>query len=331
MIEFTDKGLYVNQADVYIDPWRPVSKALVTHGHSDHARWGMKSYLCTHNALPVIKYRLNLGNNIQGIDWKETITINGVKFSFYPAGHIPGSAQIRVEYKGEVWVVSGDYKTEEDGFCETFEVIPCHTFITESTFGLPVFRWETQQTIINQINQWWQKNAALGRNCIISAYSLGKAQRIIAQIDSTIGPIVTHGAVENINNILRCQGYALPKTQRAEVSKAYSGALIIAPGSAIESPWSKKFGDFSSAIASGWMNMRGNRRRRGVERGFVLSDHADWDGLLKAIKETGAENIYVTHGYKHLFAKHLSEIGYNAGVVETAYSSDDLEDHSEAA
>lgn len=328
LIEFRDKGLYVPIADVYIDPWKPVDKAFITHGHSDHARYGSKSYIATHSALPVIKHRLGSHINAKGIDYGEEISVNGVKFSFHPAGHIIGSAQIRVEYKGEVWVASGDYKVEPDGVSENFESVKCHAYITESTFGLPVFKWKPQATIMDEINAWWTANKEEGKVSILAAYSLGKAQRIINNVDHSIGKIFTHGAVENVNEVIRRQGKELKETIRVvqgQKSAMYEGSLVIAPPSAVDSAWSKKFKDFSSGVASGWMAMRGTRRRRAADRGFVLSDHADWEGLLSAIKASEAEKVYVTHGYTDIFSKYLTSIGYYSAVVDTEYTGDELE------
>lgn len=327
LIEFTDKGLYVPVADAYIDPWKPVAKAFVTHGHSDHARYGSKSYIASQSALPVIKHRLGSHINAKGVKYGEEISVNGVKFSFHPAGHIIGSAQIRVEYKGEVWVASGDYKVEPDGVSEDFEPVKCNAFITESTFGLPVFKWKPQEVIMDEINSWWRSNQEEGKVSILAAYSLGKAQRIINNVDHSIGKIFTHGAVENVNEVIRKQGKELHETTRVvqgQKPSLYKGGLVIAPPSAIDSAWSTRFGDFSSCIASGWMATRKTSTRRNGDRGFVLSDHADWDGLLTAIKETEAEKIFVTHGYTAAFSKYLRSIGYYSAVVETEYSGDDL-------
>ena len=212
LIQFTDKGLYVPQADVYIDPWRKVKRALITHGHADHSRYGMDHYLCTHAAKPVIKFRLGSKINIDSVEFGETTTINGVKFSFHPAGHIIGSAQIRVEYKGEVWIVSGDYKTENDGISENFESVKCDTFITESTFGLPVYKWKSQVEVFEDINNWWRENQSEGKTSVLTGYSLGKAQRLLCGLDPSIGKIYTHTAIESINQVLRKQGIQLPHT-----------------------------------------------------------------------------------------------------------------------
>jgi len=300
LLQFTKEGMYCPQADVYIDPWRKVKKALITHGHSDHARPGHQDYLCTHMAKPVIQHRLGK-INCSSVSFGEKVFINGVQFSFHPAGHIIGSAQIRIEYKGEIH------------------------FITESTFGLPIYQWESNATIAQQINSWWASNKENGLVSVILGYSLGKAQRILHNLDTSIGPIYTHGAVENINKILRQQGIPLPKTTLIHndiPKKAFQGSIIVAPPSALASSWSNKFKPYSVATASGWMMLRGAKRRRNVDKGFVLSDHADWNGLLSTIKETEAENIYVTHGYVDIFSKYLKENGWNAGIVSTEFQGE---------
>ncbi|MCH2076980.1 MAG: ligase-associated DNA damage response exonuclease [Rhodobacteraceae bacterium] len=328
VLSFTERGIYCAAGDFYIDPWRPVDRALITHGHADHARWGMKSYLSTDAAAPVIRMRLG-DINLETIAYGEVRRIGDADVSFFPAGHVPGSAQIRVEVGGEVWVASGDYKVVDDGLSEAFEPVKCHAFITECTFGLPVFNWTPEPEVRALLNAWWQSNAALGRPSIIGAYSLGKAQRILAALDPATGPILTHSAVENTNVVLREQGYALPDTIRVMPdlkAKDHPGALIVAPPSALGSTWSRRFTGASTAFASGWMAMRGVRRRRAVDRGFVMSDHADWAGLNTAIAETGAERIFVTHGYTSVFRQWLESQGYDAAIVETEYDGDDAED-----
>ena len=324
LLEFTNKGIYCAAADVYIDPWKKVKRALITHGHADHSRWGHSHYLCTRTAKPVIRHRLG-PINVETVEYGESRTINGVKFSFHPAGHILGSAQIRVEHKGEVWVASGDYKIEDDGLAEAFEPVKCHAFITESTFGLPVYKWRPQAEVFADINQWWRDNQAEGKVSVISAYALGKAQRLMQQIDPSIGRIFTHGAVENINEVIRKQGIPLVETTRVHSSlkkKDYAGGLVIAPPSAIGSNWTRKFQPLSVGIASGWMALRGARRRRNADRGFILSDHADWEGLNQAIKDTGAETVIVTHGYTEIFTRYLREQGYNAYGEKTQFEAE---------
>ena len=325
VLSFTDRGIYCPAGDFFIDPWRPVDRALITHGHSDHARPGHRRYLCTDACAPVMRHRLG-DISVETVKFGEVRKIGDALVSFHPAGHLPGSAQIRVEVAGEVWVVSGDYKVVPDGISEAFEPVACHSFITECTFGLPVFKWDDQRDVARDLNAWWARNAADGKASIVGAYALGKAQRLLAMVDPEIGPILTHGAVENTNAVLRNQGYRLPKTRHVTADlnpKDHPGALVIAPPSALGSHWARRFGPASDAFASGWMRLRGVRRRRSTDRGFVISDHADWDGLMQAIQNTGAENIFATHGYTDIFARWLNTQGYNAKVVPTEFGGED--------
>ena len=334
LLKFDSKGIYCPQADVYIDPWRPVERALITHAHSDHARYGMKHYLAHRDTVPVMRYRLGQDINVQSIDHGDHVVINGVKISFHPAGHIWGSCQIRLEYQGQIWVVSGDYKTQADPACIPFEPVPCTHFITESTFGLPVYNWQAGEDVFKDINQWCSDNRDEGVVSVLFGYSLGKAQRILTGLDPSIGKIFTHGAVENTNEVLRKNGMPLPETTliTPELSKAdFQGGIVVAPPGAGGSNWMRRFGPHRTASASGWMAMRGTRRRRNVDKGFVLSDHADWTGLLEAIEATGAENIFVTHGYTSIFTRYLREQGYNAHVVSTEYEAELAEPVAEAA
>ena len=325
LLRFTNKGIYCPQAKVYIDPWRPVRSAIITHAHSDHSRPGMKRYLAHRDSVPVMKLRLGEGISVRSVEYGEAILVNGVKISLHPAGHIIGSAQVRLEYKGEVWVISGDYKTDNDDISGTFEPIRCHTFITECTFGLPVYRWPDQQQVFEEMNQWWASNIEKGMVSVLQAYSLGKAQRVIQGLNQDIGPIFTHGSVENTNEVFRAHGIDIASTIRvaADMPKsAFKGGMVIAPGSAVGTSWSQKFAPFSTSIASGWMMIRGARRRRAADRGFVLSDHADWEGLNQAIRETGAEQVYATHGYSETFARWLRETGLDAKVLKTEFEGE---------
>jgi putative mRNA 3-end processing factor len=263
------------------------------------------------------------------VGYGETRTIGDAAVSFHPAGHVPGSAQIRVEVGGEVWVVSGDYKVVADAVSEPFEPVACHTFISECTFGLPVFNWDAPEAVAEDVNRWWAANASEGRFSICGAYALGKAQRILAALDRSIGPILTHGAVENTNEVLRGQGIALPETVRVTpetVAKDYPGAFVLATPSALGTSWAGRFRPASTAFASGWMALRGVRRRRAADRGFVMSDHADWAGLNEAIRATGCEKVFVTHGYTSVFRRWLEEQGYEAGIVESEFGGGDGED-----
>ena len=324
VLSSTDRGLYCPAGDFFIDPWRPVDRALITHGHADHARPGSTRYLATHAALPVLRHRLG-DIAAEGVAYGESRRIGDATVSFHPAGHVPGSAQIRVEVGGEVWVVSGDYKTEADGLSDPFEPVPAHVFVTECTFGLPVFRWRPQAETAAALNAWWAGNAAEGRFTVLGAYSLGKAQRLLSLLDPTIGPILTHGAVEGTNRVLRAQGIALPDTIQVTPDTAaadHPGALVLATPSALGSTWMRRFGTAATGLASGWMALRGVRRRRAADRGFVISDHADWDGLNAAIAATGAERVLVTHGYTEIFRRWLAERGYDAAVLETEYEGE---------
>lgn len=324
-IKINNCGICCEPGGFYIDPWKPVDKALITHGHSDHARWGCKSYLAVKQSKGIICARLGQDINIQTVNYGEELSINGVKVSFHPAGHILGSAQIRLEYKGEVVVFSGDYKVDPDETIPAFEPVKCHTFVTESTFGLPIYQWDEPQKVFDSINSWWRTNKEQGKASVIFGYALGKTQRIISGLDTSIGNIYTHGTVENMNAIYRKENVNLPPTTHVNVidkKTDWSSSIVVAPPSANGTPWLRKFGNVSTAFVSGWMMIRGARRRRAVDRGFVLSDHADWDGLIRAIKATGAENVWVTHGYTNIFSKFLSENGYNTGILPTHYEGE---------
>ena len=324
MVVVRKEGLYCVPGGFYIDPWRPVERAVITHAHGDHARYGHGKYLTAASGVHVLRSRLG-DINVDGLDYGQTVVHNGVTISLHPAGHVLGSSQVRMEYQGEVWVASGDYKIEPDKTCAPFEPVRCHTFITESTFGLPIYRWEPEQSIFDDINRWWKKNAEEGRCSVIFGYSFGKAQRILSGLDPSIGPIVCHGAVEPLNRVYREGGIVLPPTLMvSDVDKAaLKQAIVVAPPSASGSSWMKRFGDYSDAFASGWMQLRGARRRRGVDRGFVLSDHADWPGLMSAIAATGAQRIIVTHGSIPVMVKWLCQQGLDAAGFDTEYGDDD--------
>lgn len=320
------EGLYCPPGDFYIDPWRPVARAVITHAHSDHARFGHAHYLCAEPGRGVLLARLP-GISLDTLPYGQRITHHGVTLSLHPAGHVLGSAQVRLEHGGQVWVASGDYKVEADGTCDPFEPVRCDTFITESTFGLPIYRWPTQATLMAEIFHWWQVNAAAGRASVLYCYAFGKAQRILHGVDASIGPIVVHGAVEPLNAVYRAAGVALPATLRVTdpgVDAALlKRALVLAPPSAQGTPWMKRFGAYADAFASGWMQLRGTRRRRGVDRGFVMSDHADWPGLQQAIAGTGAERVFVTHGSVQVMVRWLSENGLDAQGFKTEYGDED--------
>lgn len=327
LISFTDTGLYCRQGNFYIDPWKPVDFAIITHGHSDHARIGHKHYLCHTLTKPILQLRLG-ENNYQTLAWNEPIFINGVKISLHPAGHIIGSSQVRIEYNGEVWVFTGDYKTENDGISGQYEPVRCNTFITESTFGLPIYKWKPQQEIYTNIQDWVQQNQQDDKTSVLIAYSLGKAQRVMDAVKNITDTVYVHGAIFNMQQVLDGLGYSFVQVKRisADTTKQeLKNAIVIAPPSADGTPWMKKLNPYRLGLCSGWMQVRGNVRRRNADIGFALSDHCDWPGLLSSISATGAENVYVTHGFQSVLSKYLNEKGIAAWEVKTQYGTEDDE------
>lgn len=331
------EGLYCPPGDFYLDPWRPVERAVITHAHADHARRGHAHYLASAPSAGVLRARLGADIALQTLDWGEVLEHRGVRVSLHPAGHVLGAAQVRLEHAGRVWVVSGDYYLsaydEANPTCTPFEPVRCDVFVTESTFGLPIYRWRPQAEVFGEIDRWWAANAAAGRASLLMGYSFGKAQRLLAGVNASIGPIVVHGAVETVNAAYRAAGVALPPTHRAhELGRDdLKHALVVAPPSVQGSAWLKRFGDVADAFASGWMQLRGTRRRRGVDRGFVLSDHADWPGLQRAIAASGAGRVIVTHGVEAVMVRWLREQGLDAGSFRTEYGDDALDDAVPAA
>ena len=324
LIEFSSKGLYCPAGKFYIDPFRSVDRALITHAHGDHLRAGMKHYLAHHDSVPIMKLRLGENINVQGVAYGEELNVNGVKVSYHPAGHILGSSQIRLEYKGEVWVVSGDYKIEDDGLTVPFEPVKCHAFITESTFGLPIYKWAPQAEVFADMNNWWRENKEKGVTSVVLAYALGKAQRILHHLDPAVGDIFVHSTIRDTNEAFINAGIPVvnyPVIESGKSKSLYKGSLIIAPPGWASSNWLNKFQPYSTAIASGWLAVRGSKRRFASDRGFVLSDHADWLGLNLAVKECGAERVFVTHGFTKVFSKWLQTQGIDAHVVNTLYEN----------
>ena len=322
LLQVTDAGLYCPQGDFFVDPWRRVSRAIITHAHADHARAGSDRYLCAAAGKTVLRERIGGGAPIDVLRPGEALSINGVSVSLHPAGHVLGSAQVRLEHRGVTWVVTGDYKLQPDPTCAPFEPVRCDVFVTESTFGLPVYRWAEPATVAAEINAWWRANRDAGRTSVILAYALGKAQRIAALVDPTIGPIVAHGAVMRMVEAYRASGVRLPPIDRVPPRARRVGdgrALVIAPPSVMGGSWLKLFGESAVAAASGWMLVRGVRRRRGLDRGFVVSDHADFPGLMAAIGASGAGRVLVTHGFADALARLLRERGLDAGVLPTRF------------
>jgi putative mRNA 3-end processing factor len=331
LIIATAEGWYCPAAGIHIDPWRPVARAVITHAHADHALRGNGAYLATPESARLLRARLGPGITVQELPYGEPLAIGSLRLSFHPAGHLLGSAQVRLEHAVGVWVVTGDFKRDPDPTCAPFEPLRCHTLLTECTFGLPVFRWPAPAEVMAEIGDWWRENAAAGRPSLILAYSLGKAQRILAGIDAAIGPIFAHGAVEQISQVYREAGVRLPPTRPMPETRSkeeIAGALVLAPPAADGSPWMRRAAGAGRAFASGWMQIRGNRRRRAVDRGFVLSDHADWSRLLATIHESGAERILLTHGYAAEMERFLTERGFAAEAVGTDSGGERVESES---
>lgn len=325
LLQATNTGIYCEAGDFFIDPWGQTDRAVITHAHSDHAWFGSKRYLCARDGAGVLRSRLGPEATIESLPYGEAIEMDGVRVSLHPAGHILGSAQVRVEHRGEVWVVSGDYKLESDPTCAQFEPVRCHGFVTESTFGLPIYRWRPEGEVAAEINSWWRANQEAGKASVLFAYTLGKAQRVLAGLNPDIGPICTHGAVEKLTQCYRERGIHLPPTTYVGAAEGvdWSRAMILAPPSSNGSLWLRRFGAFSTGFVSGWMRIRGARRRRSLDRGFVLSDHADWPGLLTAIEQTGAEKVWVTHGYRAPLVRWLQENrGLDAQSLETRFEGE---------
>jgi putative mRNA 3-end processing factor len=326
LLQLTDSGLYCPAGDFYVDPWKPVERAVITHAHADHLRWGAKKYLAARSGELVLRRRLGMYAGIETVEYGEPVTAGDVTVSLHPAGHILGSSQVRIEHRGQVWVVSGDFKLQEDPTCAPFEPVSCHTFVTESTFGLPIFRWTTPAIVFEEIHKWWRSNQQRDKASLLFGYPLGKAQRLLSGLNPEVGPIFTHGAVEKLSQDYRDSGIALPPTTLASAApakSAWSQSIIVAPLYANGSPWLRRFGSISTGFASGWMRIRGARRRRSVDRGFVLSDHADWPALLSAIRASGAETVWVTHGYVAEMVRWLEESGLEAYGLKTRFEGEE--------
>jgi len=327
LIKFTNKGIYCEQGDFYIDPWQPVNLAVTTHGHADHVKWGNKAYLCHELTRPILNQRLGPDLVIETLPYNKEISINGVKLSLFPAGHVIGSSQIRLEYKGEICVVSGDYKVEYDGISTAFEPVKCHTFVSESTFGLPIYKWQPQNLIFGQIKDWVSDNRDKGKTSVLVAYSLGKAQRLIKNL-AEYGEIYVHNSIANLNEGFIRAGVDLPESIRitADLKKeTLQQGLVIVPPALAEGKWIKTLQNAATGVCSGWMQVRAGRRWRSADAGFALSDHADWPGLLSAIKATEAETVFVTHGFTATFSKYLNEIGIYSEEVKTQYGIEEEE------
>ena len=326
LIKFTKKGIYCPQGQFYLDPWYPVEYAIISHGHADHARWGMKRYLCTDDSKTILQHRLGADIKIESMPYGKEISINEVKVSFHPAGHVIGSAQIRLEYKDYVVVFTGDYKTQPDFITTPFVSVKCNTFITESTFGLPIYNWKSEEVLQNELQSWVKTNQQNDRTSVFLGYSLGKAQRLMSLLDGC-DDIYVHRSIHNLNNAISGSGIKLPDTKLWSADlykKTLQNKIIIAPPAILGSRMLKRIPNPATAICSGWMQIRGNRRWQAVDAGFAVSDHADWNGLINAVKASEAEQVYVTHGSQAVFSKYLNEIGIKADELVTEYGDEAL-------
>ncbi len=324
--QLTQQGLAFGDGRFHIDPWGPVERAVITHAHADHASRGSRRYLAAREGAHILRARLGNEALIQFLEYGESVDVQGHRISLHPAGHILGSAQVRIERQGHVTVFAGDYKLQPDPTCRPFELVRCHTFITESTFGLPVYRWDDPAQVFADIRAWWKANRDAGRASVLFGYALGKSQRILMGLDPSAGPIFTHGLVEEMNRRYRMSGAGLPNTlpvEKAPKKTDWTRAMILAPPSARGTAWMGPFGECSTALASGWMRLRGARNRRGIDRGFVLSDHADWPGLMETIAATGAVEIFVTHGYVEPVVRMLREKGIHAEPLKAEFAGDE--------
>ena len=328
MIE-TPEGLYCPPGDFYIDPWRPVARALVTHAHGDHARPGSAAYLCATPGAGLLRRRFGSEAVIEHVPYGHPITIGDVRASFHPAGHVLGSAQIRLDWpngREGVCVLAGDYKRAADPTCDPFEPITCDTFITESTFGLPIYRWDPTEIVVGELLEWWRGNEARRKTSVLFCYTIGKAQRVLAELARhTDRRVMVHGMMLAAIEAYREAGVVMlpvvPATEQPR-GTSFAGQLVLAPLPARGTPWMRRLGDLSDAFASGLMRVRGVRRQRAFDRGFVLSDHADWPALLQTVEETRAARVLVTHGHAEPFARELSRRGLQSGVIRTAWEGE---------
>jgi putative mRNA 3-end processing factor len=327
----TASGLFCEAGGFHIDPWQPVARALVTHAHGDHARAGSAGYLCAEPSAALLRRRFGGDAPIEAVAYGATLTLGRVRVSFHPAGHVLGSAQIRLESAPGIWVVSGDYKRASDPTCAPFEPLRCDTFITESTFGLPIYRWDPTDAVIDDIAGWWNANRDEGRTSVLFCYTIGKAQRLLAELMRvTDRPVYVHGMMLGMIEAYRDAGVSmlpvLPVIERARGARSaaasFAGELVLAPLSARGTPWMRRLGEVSTAFASGLMRVRGVRRQRAFDRGFVLSDHADWPALLTTVKDTGAVRVLATHGHAEPFARHMSALGVDSGIIRTAWEGE---------
>jgi putative mRNA 3-end processing factor len=327
----TSSGLWCAAGGFHIDPWEPVDRAVITHAHGDHARPGSHAYLCAAPGAALLRRRFGPDAAIESVPYGQMVTMGDVRVSFHPAGHVLGSAQIRLESSQGVWVVAGDYKRAPDPTCAAFDPVRCDTFITESTFGLPIYRWDKTEIVIDDIGAWWNRNREDGRTSVLFCYTIGKAERLLAELMRiTDRAVYVHGMMLGMIDVYRESGVAMlrvapviePAPGARSTRRAFAGELVLAPLSARGTPWMRRLGDVSDGFASGLMRVRGVRRQRGYDRGFVLSDHADWPALLQTVEDSGASRVLATHGHAEPLARYLAQRGLDAGVIRTAWEGE---------
>ncbi len=325
LLQLRPEGLYCPAGDFWIDPWRPVHTAVITHAHADHARAGMHRYLCAREGTELLRLRVGADDSIEPLEYGESRHFGPATVSLHPAGHIRGSSQVRVAVGEETWVVTGDFKRQADPTCTPFEVVPCDALITEATFAYPVYRWPETSAVASQVVEWWQRCAERGASALLLCYALGKAQRLLAELARlTSERVLLHGAMIGLTDLYRAEGVTMLPTEPVGDKRGaeLAGRLVMAPPSAAGSPWMRRFDEVETAFASGWMQVRGHRRRRGHDRGFVLSDHADWPDLIRTVQETGARRVLATHGQQEVLVRHLQELGIDAACLKTQYGAE---------
>lgn len=334
MLTETPDGLFCPDGPFHIDPWGPVARAVITHAHGDHARPGSQAYLCAPGCDRLLRRRFGADTPVQTLPYGQPLAIGGVRISLHPAGHVLGSAQVRIEGPDGVWVAAGDYKRAADPTCASFEPVRCDTFITESTFGLPIYRWDPATAVVDDIHAWWTASAEAGRAAVLFCYTLGKAQRLLAELRRvTDRTVLVHGMMLGMIEAYREEGVAMlpvsPLTERPR-GTSVAGELVLAPLSARGTPWMRRLGTLSDGFASGLMRVRGVRRQRAYDRGFVISDHADWPALLQTIADSGASRVFATHGHAEPLARYLAESGLDAGTLRTAWEGESANDDAAA-
>lgn len=326
LIVLSPEGLYCPPGDFWIDPWKRVPKAVITHAHGDHVRTGMGHYWATREGTDLMRLRAGHNAPMTLLPYGERFTLGAATVSFHPAGHILGSAQVRIEVGDQVWVATGDFKRCPDPSCAPFEPVRCDTLVTEATFALPVYRWDDPAVVAKEIFDWWQSAKAEGRTAVLYCYALGKAQRVLAELTRfTDETVLLHGAMTPLVKAYRKAGIRMLPTEpvgNPPKGTSFVGRLVLAPPGASGTPWMRRFAPFTSGFASGWMRLRGTRRRLAYDQGFVMSDHADWPGLIRSIEESGATRVLATHGNSDTLVAYLRERGLAADALETAFEGE---------